>query len=149
MTFKNGTPEDFDIAYTFTQQLWDYNIYEKEHTEIVYRKILADENSFLFFLMDGDEYLGFCHGDFFQTLWMSGLTCYVSSLFVSPAHRSKGCGRLLLDHAKELASSKGCRAITLDSGMPRTAAHRFYEKYGFEKSCYGFELVLPCEPSHS
>ena len=35
-----------------------------------------------------------------------------------------------------------CKAITLDSGLPRVQAHGFYEHYGFEKSCYGFELAL-------
>ena len=47
-----------------------------------------------------------------------------------------------MDHAKELAKQRGCKAITLDSGLPRTGAHGFYEHYGFEKSCYGFELAL-------
>ena len=48
----------------------------------------------------------------------------------------------LLDHAKELAKQSGCKAITLDSGLPRTEAHGFYEHYGFEKSCYGFEMMI-------
>ena len=51
-------------------------------------------------------------------------------------------GVKLLDHAKKLAKERGCKAITLDSGLPRVQAHGFYEHYGFEKSCYGFELVL-------
>ena len=46
------------------------------------------------------------------------------------------------DHVKKLAKARGCKAIILDSGMPRKAAHAFYERYGFEKSCYGFELFL-------
>jgi hypothetical protein len=28
------------------------------------------------------------------------------------------------------------------SGLPRLEAHRFYETYGFEKSCYGFEMKI-------
>jgi len=47
-----------------------------------------------------------------------------------------------VDHVKKLAKARGCKAIILDSGMPRKAAHTFYEKYGFEKSCYGFESFL-------
>ena len=57
-------------------------------------------------------------------------------------YRGMGYGRLMVDHVKELAKERGCKAIILDSGMQRKAAHAFYEKYGFEKSCYGFELVL-------
>ena len=45
-------------------------------------------------------------------------------------------------NAKELAKARGCKALVLDSGMPRKQAHRFYEIYGFEKSCYGFDYYL-------
>ena len=48
---------------------------------------------------------------------------------------------MLLDHVRELASSRGCKAIILDSGFSRTTAHRFYEHYGFTKNCYGFDLL--------
>ena len=32
--------------------------------------------------------------------------------------------------------------MKIKSGLPRVQAHGFYEHYGFEKSCYGFELAL-------
>lgn len=96
----------------------------------------------LFFLIDDAGYHGFCHGDFFNTFWMSGLTCYVSSLITREEDRGKGYGTAMLDYVKDMAKEKGCKAVTLDSGLPRTGAHTFYQKYGFEKSCYGFELIL-------
>lgn len=95
-----------------------------------------------FAIEDDGTFHGFCHGDYFQTFWMSGLTCYVSSLITNEEDRGKGYGVNLLDHAKKLAKERGCKAITLDSGLPRVQAHGFYEHYGFEKSCYGFELAL-------
>ena len=85
---------------------------------------------------------GFCHGSFFPTFWMSGSTCYLASIITDEKYRGMGYGRLMVDHVKELAKERDCKAIILDSGMQRKAAHAFYEKYGFEKSCYGFELVL-------
>ena len=83
------------------------------------------------FLMDGDEYHGFCHGAYFNTFWLSGMTCYVSSIITNEDERGKGNGVKLMDHAKELAKERGCKALVLDSGMPRTQAHRFYEKIGY------------------
>ena len=123
MKIKNATIKDFDTAYEYIKKLWDYNTYDYETTKEVYEKVLQDENSFAFFAVEDDgSYHGFCHGDYFQTFWMSGLTCYVSSLITNEEDRGK--------------------AITLDSGLPRVQAHGFYEHYGFEKSCYGFELAL-------
>lgn len=65
-----------------------------------------------------------------------------SFAFFAIEDRGKGYGVKLLDHVKKLAKERGCKAITLDSGLPRVQAHGFYEHYGFEKSCYGFELAL-------
>lgn len=48
----------------------------------------------------------------------------------------------MLNHVKKLAKAHECKAIILDSGFPREKAHRFYEQYGFERSCYDFELEL-------
>lgn len=142
MTFRNATMDDFDIAFDFIEKLWTYNTYDRDEIRRVYAEVLADENSFAFFLTDDDRVLGFCHGAFFNTFWLSGQTCYLSSLIVDERERGKGCGRALMDHACDLASRRGCKGIVLDSGLPRTDAHAFYEHYGFEKSCYGFDYYL-------
>lgn len=142
MEFKKATMEDFDQAFYYIERLWTYNTYDRDTIRKVYEEVIDDDNSFAFFCMEGTEYHGFCHGDFFNTFWMSGLTCYVSSIITNEEDRGKGYGIKLMDHAKELAKAKGAKAITLDSGLPRTGAHRFYEVYGFEKSCYGFEYIL-------
>ena len=73
---------------------------------------------------------------------MAGLTCDVATLITREEDRGKGYGKKLLDFVSSVARERGCKAITLDSGLPRTAAHGFYEHYGFEKSCYGFEMLL-------
>lgn len=141
--FKDAEPEDYDAALSLIRQLWTYNTYDREELLPVYQRVLREKDSFAFFLLDGEEHvLGFCHGAFFPTFWLSGETCYVSSVITVPEVRGSGCGRRLLDHVKELAAKRSCKGLVLDSGFPRKEAHRFYEKYGFEKSCYGFDLCL-------
>ena len=143
MVFKNASMDDFDVAFDYIEKLWTYNTYDKEVIREVYEEVINDENSFAFFLMDEEgNYHGFCHGDYFNTFWLSGLTCYVSSIITNEDERGEGYGVMLMDHAKELAVEKGCKGITLVSGLPREVAHRFYEIYGFDKSCYGFDLLL-------
>lgn len=142
MNFVDAKEEDFDEAFAFICKLWDYNTYDKETVRKVYKEVLDDADTFAFFLEEGGEYKGFCQGDFFNTFWMSGLTCYVSGIITRSSDREKGYGTKMMDHVKELANGRKCKAIILDSGMPREKAHRFYEAYGFEKSCYGFELAL-------
>lgn len=142
MEIKRAQKEDFDKAFDFIKALWSYNVYDRVEVYRVYNEVLADNNSFVFFLVDNGRYKGFCHGVYFNTFWMSGLTCYVSGIIVSEGERKKGYGKALMDCAKELAKERGCKAIILDSGFPRKEAHAFYEGYGFEKSCFGFELMI-------
>lgn len=142
MECRNATLEDFDTAFAWIQQLWSYRTYDRAQTKAVYRRVLANPDSFFFLLEDQGVCRGMCHGDYFDTFWMQGPTCYVSSLFVDPAFRGHGYGAALLRHAEQRARARDCRALILDSGLPRVAAHQFYEHIGFEKSCYGFEKPL-------
>ncbi|MDR0424178.1 MAG: GNAT family N-acetyltransferase [Clostridiales Family XIII bacterium] len=139
---KDAAMEDFGLAFDYIEKLWTYNTYNRKEIEAVYKRVLENPNDFAFFVYDGGEPMGFCHGTFFNTFWLSGQTCYVSSIISNEDARGKGYGIKLMDHAKELAEARGCRAIVLDSGMPRVNAHRFYEIYGFEKCGYCFELKL-------
>jgi GNAT superfamily N-acetyltransferase len=142
MEIVNAEIEDFDTAYSFICALWDYNTYDKETIRNVYKEVLNDQKTFAFFVKDKDEYIGFCQGDYFNTFWMSGLTTYVSGIITRADMRGRGIGTLMMDHVKELSNAVGSKAIILDLGLPRKAAHSFYENYGFEKSCYGFELAI-------
>ena len=143
MHYKNATMDDFDVAFDYIEKLWTYNTYDKDVIRKVYADVLDDVNSFAFFLVDDEGgYHGFCHGTYFNTFWLSGMTCYVSSIITNEDERGQGNGIKLMDHARDLAKERVCKGLLLDSGMPRTQAHRFYEKYGFEKSCYGFDYYL-------
>lgn len=142
MEFKTADMGDFDIAFDFFEKLWTSITYDKDEMRKVYERTIADPNSFVFFVIDNGDYKGLCHGNYYDTFWMCGLTCYVSSLITKESERGKGYGTRLLDHAKELAMKKGCKALTLMSAFQRTDAHQFYENYGFEKGCYGFEYIL-------
>ncbi len=143
MQIKVATMEDYDIAFSYFEKLWTFNTYDYEETKKVYEKVLADEKSFVYFVLDdAGNYHGLCHGSYFETFWMTGCTCYVASLITNEEDRGKGYGKFLLDYVKEKSKENDCKALILDSGLPRVEAHGFYEHYGFAKNCYGFQLVL-------
>lgn len=142
MEFKTASLEDFDIVFGYIEQLWSFNTYDKAKIFEVYKRVIEAPDTFAILLISGGAAKGFCHGVYFDTFWMSGRTCYISSLITNADEREKGYGTALLNHAKELATKKSCNAIILDSGFQRKKAHSFYEHYGFGKGCYGFELLL-------
>ena len=142
MIIRRAVPDDFADIFELIKDLWSYNKYDFDKTFDIYKEIISKTNSFAYVVIDNSEIVGFCHGDFFPTLWMCGKTCYLSGIITDNRHRNKGIGKFMLNHVRTVAKESNCKAIILDSGLPRTGAHKFYEKFGFEKSCYGFEMAI-------
>src|SRR5438105_4805588 len=59
-----------------------------------------------------------------------GVQLYVDDLVTDETQRSRGVGRALLAHLEQTARALGCRALTLDSGVQRQQAHKFYFREG-------------------
>jgi GNAT superfamily N-acetyltransferase len=51
---------------------------------------------------------------------------YVDDLVASSTQRSAGVGKAILDELERRAREAGCSHLTLDSGVTRHDAHRFY-----------------------
>jgi GNAT superfamily N-acetyltransferase len=71
-----------------------------------------------------------------------GRRLYVDDLVSDEAHRSHGAGKMLLDWLASKATSLDCDVLTLDSGVQRTRAHRFYFREGMHISSYCFRKAL-------
>lgn len=71
-----------------------------------------------------------------------GRRVYVDDLVSDEQQRSQGSGKLLLDWLESQAIALGCDALTLDSGVQRHRAHRFYFREGMHVSSYCFRKAL-------
>jgi GNAT superfamily N-acetyltransferase len=75
-------------------------------------------------------------------LLFSGRTLYVDDLVTHESDRSQGFGAALFDWLVEYAKKNGCEHLTLDSGVQRFGAHRFYLKRGMDITSHHFDLKL-------
>jgi len=75
-------------------------------------------------------------------LLFSGKTLYVDDLITDERKRSGGHGSALLDRLKERATQEGCQTLTLDSGVHRTEAHRFYFRERMAIHGYHFSIAI-------
>jgi ribosomal protein S18 acetylase RimI-like enzyme len=57
----------------------------------------------------------------------------VKRMYVRPAFRGRGLGRLMLDHLTDYARSRGVAIVRLETGIHQHAAIRLYEAYGFRR----------------
>jgi GNAT superfamily N-acetyltransferase len=76
----------------------------------------------------------------YYELFATGLTLYVDDLVTDAEHRSSGYGERILDWLKSEATSHGCSFLTLDSGLKRVGAHRFYRRHGLEEIALHFAI---------
>jgi GNAT superfamily N-acetyltransferase len=71
-----------------------------------------------------------------------GRRLYVDDLVTRPAVRSSGHGKLLLGELEDRARAAGCTLLTLESGVHRGDAHRFYFRERMTISAYHFQKLL-------
>ena len=75
-------------------------------------------------------------------LLFSGRTLYIDDLVTNDSDRSRGFGAALFEWLVEHAKEQGCEHLSLDSGVQRFAAHRFYLKRGMDITSHHFDLKL-------
>jgi GNAT superfamily N-acetyltransferase len=71
-----------------------------------------------------------------------GRHLHVDDLVTDQAARSAGHGERLFRWLVEEARRNGCSALTLESGVQRFAAHRFYLRQRMEIRAHHFVLPL-------
>ncbi|MGB0722814.1 MAG: GNAT family N-acetyltransferase [Gammaproteobacteria bacterium] len=71
----------------------------------------------------------------------------VEDVVVAPQWQGRGIGRAMIAHALEIARERGCYKLVLSSNRRRLAAHRFYERLGFER--HGYSFVMPLNEERS
>ncbi len=83
-----------------------------------------------------------CIGFRFLTTLAWGKILYIDDLITKEKTRGKGYGKILLDHAIQIARERLCQEVHLDTGYARHAAHKVYLKQGFEFNCHHLALKL-------
>ena len=66
----------------------------------------------------------------------------IEAVRIAADRRSQGLGEQLIAWGVEQCRARGCFMAQLTSNNDRVAAHRFYERLGWQKSHAGFNLYL-------
>lgn len=104
------------------------------------QEMISEGYQFAYIEEDGKavSYIGY---RYLQYLY-NGKHIYIDDLSTLPEYRGKGYAAKLLQHAEEIAISKGFDVITLDSGHLRTDAHRLYLNKGFNIVAHHFSKKI-------
>ena len=71
--------------------------------------------------------------------FIHGKHLYIDDLVVTEAHRSRGLGKRLLEHAETFASEQNCTGLRLCTGTTASHAQKFYLAQGWEARAIVFK----------
>jgi hypothetical protein len=77
----------------------------------------------------------------------TGRELYCDDLVTDESRRSTGVGHALMEHMRALCAKRGCDSFTLDSGVQRGEAHKFYFREGMTVTSFHFTQVMSDRPS--
>jgi N-acetylglutamate synthase-like GNAT family acetyltransferase len=139
---RNATNEDFNNVFPLFKQLWPNKPINQEELRNVFdRGIKSDLDVLLCFELNNNV-IGFCAYAIVNNLWQEGYISYIYAMIIDDKYRGRGYGTNLLQEVINKSREQGMKRVELDSGFPREQAHKFYEKFGFEKRAYLFSYTL-------
>jgi len=134
--------KDFADVLALLLQLWPGEPLDGDALAATYSRGLASDEQVYLCATDGERVIGFGSLSLKSSLWQQGYLGHVDELVVDGGHRGRGVGTRLLEELIAQARRQGCRRVELDSAFHREAAHRLYERLGFENRAYLFSKRL-------
>lgn len=133
------TEDERRAAYPVLRQLRDHLT---EDQYLAYLADMRDEGYRLFATFEEDVVVAVA-GVVVRTNFYNGRHLFVFDLVTDADHRSNGHGGRLMQFLEEWARERDCESMTLESGLWREDAHRFYEdRLDMERYCYTFKKAL-------
>ena len=103
----------------------------------------GDPNQLLAVAEDGGEVVGCLQISFLPGLSRQGMwRGQIESVRTAGNRRGQGIGAAFVTWALDRCRDRNCGLVQLTTHKSRTAAHRFYERLGFEKSHVGMKVEL-------
>jgi GNAT superfamily N-acetyltransferase len=133
------TPEQIARCYSTMRELRSHIASE---AEFVSRVQLQRKDGYRLAYVEADGEVRAAAGYRIYELLFSGRTLYVDDLVTREIDRSKGFGGRLFDWLVDEARRENCAAFTLDSGVHRFDAHRFYLMKRMKIASHHFTLDL-------
>ncbi len=99
-------------------------------TREVLEQIVTDPATTVFVARDGERIVGLLTLVTFRIL--TGVRAWIEDVVVDDVARGAGAGSALVQAALEYSAQAGARTVDLTSRPHREAAHRLYERMGFE-----------------
>ena len=125
---KTFSSETYRFVCRLTQQLTPNKDCPSEEA---FRHILDSDSAHLFVIRDADKTsVGMLTVGIYRT--PTGCKAWIEDVVVDDAHRGRGFGKKITEHAIDFVRNSGADTISLTSSSSRIAANQLYQTLGFE-----------------
>ena len=93
--------------------------------------LLSDERASVLVAEQDGQVVGMCTGQMVISTAEGGLSVLVEDMVISPQHRGKGIGSLLMEALAEWAASRGATRMQLLADKNNPPALAFYDRIGW------------------
>jgi GNAT superfamily N-acetyltransferase len=146
---RDATKDDWQAVASLLAELGRPDIRgtpDEEPARLLFEDYLERNDAVALVAEDTGGVIGFCDLEFRPRLNFTRPQAWIPDLIVAEDARSRGAGAALLERAEELARSRDCWGMTLESANWRTRAHAFYAREGWEDTGHSFGKSLTGEP---
>lgn len=150
-TARRATPDDRPMLVTLMSEFYAESSVpiDPARAERTFAALLSDPARGAAWLVGADEQIA---GYVVMTLGFSmeygGLDAFVDDLFVRPAFRGRGLGRLALETVLDECRALDVRAVHLEVGAENDVARNLYARSGFrDTGRHLLTLRLPAVPA--
>lgn len=127
VTVEDALVKYLDRLYEIERECF----YEEAFTKKQIAQLLTDYNSISLIARENGEIVGFVVGMVYPD--RKAVNGHVLTIDVSPSHRRKGIGRMLLQEMESIFSQKGVQACLLEVREDNVAAISLYRKLGYKE----------------
>ena len=96
-----------------------------------------------------DRILGIVHFLFHEDTWSTQRACYLEDLYVDPAARGTGCGRLLIEAVAAASKAAGAMSPYWLTHETNAVARRLYDRVGKNLGFIQYAFTAPEEPDNA
>lgn len=142
------TLNDLDVQREWLPAMWQTHQQLRPQTmtdfaayEPLVRTLISENQQFLLAHQGAAPLVGLAMFNMHHNTYQTKIL-FLEDLVVDESQRGTNIGTVMLAECERIARAHGCQHLSLDSGVHRGRAHKFYFTHGYTADCFHFSKPL-------